>query len=319
MESLPGSGRYILPRSRDICMEPGPEPMQYADVQAHVEALLREKQPLRGRPAWTMLGDGVGGRRWRLRWGEDCWFLKTGEAEILAAEAEGLEALAAAGAMRVPAVLAVGTEQQAGYLLLEWLPLVRTSAAAGARLGEALARQHLQAGAAFGWPRHNFIGATPQFNTEGTDWVLFFRNQRLGFQLRLAAENGHRGALQEQGAALMAALPLFFPGYHPKPALLHGDLWGGNWGALADGGPVVFDPAVYRGDREADLAMTELFGGFDAEFYAAYRTHAPLDPGYRVRRELYNLYHVLNHLNLFGGAYLEQASRSMQRLLAEVR
>ena len=108
----------------------------------------------------------------------------------------------------------------------------------------------------------------------------------------------------------------FFPGYSPRPSLLHGDLWGGNF-AYADGEPVLFDPAVYFGDREADLAMTELFGGFPAAFYAAYREAWPLDPGYGVRKTLYNLYHVLNHYNLFGGSYADQAEAMATRLLAE--
>jgi fructosamine-3-kinase len=115
----------------------------------------------------------------------------------------------------------------------------------------------------------------------------------------------------------MARLPRLFDGYAPHPALLHGDLWGGNWGVLEDGGPTVFDPAVYWGDREAELAMTELFGGFGTEFHAAYRLHAPLDAGYAVRRSLYQLYHLLNHLNLFGEAYLGQAQDLVARLLAE--
>lgn len=292
--------------------------MQSSGWQARVEGLLEAAAPVSGRAQWHALGIGVGGARWCLRWGEDSWFVKSGEAEILAAEADGLEALAAAAVLRVPAVIACGTDGDTGYLVLEWLTLTRSSGAMAARLGEALARQHLQPAAMFGWPRHNFIGATPQFNTVSGDWAAFFREQRLNFQLRLAAENGYRGALQEAGAKLAAELPRFFSGYRAQPALLHGDLWGGNWGSLADGGPVVFDPAVYHGDREADLAMTELFGGFDAEFYAAYRLHAPLDAGYVQRRDLYNLYHVLNHLNLFGGAYLDQALRMMQGLLAEL-
>lgn len=292
--------------------------MQAPSMHAAVEETLRQVHPLRGHASWEALGSGVGGERWRLRWGEEQWFVKSGEAEVLAAEADGLAALAAAGAVRTPAVIAAGVEGDAGYLVLEWLGLARKTGPAGARLGEALARQHLQAGEAFGWRRHNFIGATSQFNTPNGDWITFFREQRLGFQLRLAAEDGHRGRLQELGARLSVELPRFFDGYSPRPALLHGDLWGGNWGALVDGGPVVFDPAVYRGDREADLAMSELFGGFGPEFYAAYLAHAPLDPGYRVRRDLYNLYHVLNHLNLFGGAYLDQSLGLMEWLFAEL-
>ncbi|HSN18920.1 MAG TPA: fructosamine kinase family protein [Gammaproteobacteria bacterium] len=270
-------------------------------------------------PVWHALGEGVGGRRWRLEQEHQIWFLKTGDAELLAAEADGLLGLAGAGALHVPHVEDHGAIEGEGFLLLEWLPLANAGSGSAARLGEALARQHLQHRAQFGWHRHNFIGATPQFNRESDDWVDFFRQQRLGFQLQLAAEDGHRGRLQELGAELMAALPRFFAGYKPHPALLHGDLWGGNWGVLQDGGPVVFDPAVYCGDRESDLAMTELFGGFPQEFYAAYRLHAPLDPGYPVRRDLYQLYHVLNHLNLFGEGYLGQALSLMQRLLSQLR
>lgn len=268
--------------------------------------------------SWQALGEGVGGERWRLRLADTDWFLKTGDDAILAAEADGLKAIGLAKALRVPRVHAVGRVEREGYLLMEWLPLGRSSTGAAARLGEALARQHLMRRPRFGWPRSNFIGATPQFNREGDDWLGFFREQRLGFQLRLAAEDGHR-RLQDSAATLVAGLPKLFAGYTPHPALLHGDLWSGNWGVLAEGGPVVFDPAVYCGDRESDIAMTELFGGFPAEFYAAYRMHAPLDPGYAVRRDLYQLYHVLNHFNLFGEGYLGQAQGLIDRLNAELR
>lgn len=104
----------------------------------------------------------------------------------------------------------------------------------------------------------------------------------------------------------------------PIASLLHGDLWSGNYAFDDDGQPVVFDPAVYYGDRETDLAMTELFGGFSADFYAAYQSAWPLDSGYRVRKQLYNLYHILNHLNLFGGHYLHRAEATMEGLLAEI-
>jgi fructosamine-3-kinase len=271
-----------------------------------------------GAPLWRGLGSGVGGDRWCATAGGENLFLKCGDAQILAAEADGLKALAAAREVRVPVVHDSGTVEREGYLLMEWLPLVDNPAGAAARLGEALARLHLVRRPRFGWPRSNFIGATPQFNREGEDWIAFFREQRLGFQLRLAGEDGHRGAFQEAGAELMAGMHKLFAGYTPQPSLLHGDLWSGNWGALVEEGPVVFDPAVYCGDRETDIAMSELFGGFPPEFYAAYRHHAPLDPGYTLRRDLYQLYHVLNHLNLFGEGYLAQAQRLMDRLNAEL-
>jgi fructosamine-3-kinase len=141
----------------------------------------------------------------------------------------------------------------------------------------------------------------------------------LGFQLRLAAQHGYGGALARDGEALLDRVAAFFDGYQPVPSLLHGDLWGGNHGYLEDGAPVIFDPAAYFGDRECDLAMSELFGGFAADFYAAYRAAWPLDAGYAVRKSLYNLYHVLNHANLFGGGYVAQATRMTAQLLAQIR
>ncbi len=167
----------------------------------------------------------------------------------------------------------------------------------------------------FGFPCDNFIGTTPQPNAWTDDWITFWRDQRLGFQLQLAAKNGHGGQLQRLGEKLLDVLPAFFDGYTPQPSLLHGDLWGGNHAYLTDGTPTIFDPAAYYGDRECDLAMTELFGGYPADFYAAYRAAWPLDAGYAGRRDLYNLYHILNHANLFGGGYVRQAEQMMRVLL----
>jgi fructosamine-3-kinase len=217
----------------------------------------------------------------------------------------------------VPQVICHGIAAEQAYLVLEYLPLRPHGDAA--QLGRQLAQQHRVGAARFGGARDNWIGATPQPNAWMDDWVEFWRARRLGFQLKLAAQNGHGGALQRDGEALMARLDGFFTGYRPAPSLLHGDLWGGNHGFLADGSPVIFDPAVYFGDRECDLAMSELFGGFAPPFYAAYREAWPLDAGYAVRRTLYNLYHILNHANLFGGGYAAQAQRMLAQLLAEIR
>jgi protein-ribulosamine 3-kinase len=167
----------------------------------------------------------------------------------------------------------------------------------------------------FGFAQDNFIGTTPQPNGWKESWINFWREHRLGFQLRLAAQNGYGGQLQRLGEKLKDALPAFFQDYTPQPSLLHGDLWSGNHAFLADGTPTIFDPATYYGDRECDLAMTELFGGYSADFYAAYRAAYPLDAGYATRCELYNLYHILNHANLFGGGYARQAEQMMQKLL----
>ena len=254
---------------------------------------------------------------WRLETSSGAVFLKTGPAsayDMFSAEAEGLQALVAPGVIRVPEVIACGAQDDTAFVALEWLDLGRPTRDTEARLGEQLASLHRSAAERFGWHRGNTIGLTPQHNQWSDDWVGFFRDHRLGFQLRLAADNGFRGQLQEQGSRLMKRLPVFFESYSPEPSLLHGDLWGGNW-ASCDGEPVIFDPAVYYGDRETDLAMTRLFGGFGRAFYDAYESAWPLRSGHRERCDLYQLYHVLNHLNLFGSGYLGRAQDLIRRLL----
>ncbi len=255
--------------------------------------------------------------RWQSRSGP--LFVKIASREQLAmfeAEADGLQELTRAKAIRVPRVLAVGLADASAFLALEWIDLGGSVASASARFGEQLARQHRTFGEQFGWHRDNTIGSTPQINTCSASWPAFFREHRLRYQLALAARNGYRGRLQEQGARLLEHLPELFAGHDPEPSLLHGDLWGGNFGVDSAGAPVIFDPAVYYGDREADLAMTRLFGGFSSSFYAAYESAWPLPPAARMRMDLYNLYHVLNHLNLFGSGYQAQAESMIARLLA---
>ncbi len=248
------------------------------------------------------------------------YFVKLNDATrsaMFEAEAAGLAEIIHSDTVRAPKPVCAGRGGGKAWLVLEYLDLGgRGGEPSDALLGTGLAALHRTTRPRFGWARDNTIGSTAQINTEGPDWPTFYREHRLRFQLELAAENGYRGRLQTLGERLGAMVPAFFRSYRPAPSLLHGDLWGGNRGVLADGTPVIFDPAVYYGDREADLAMTELFGGFGRDFYASYRESWPLDDGYRIRKDLYNLYHVLNHLNLFGG-YLGQVERLMERLLAE--
>jgi fructosamine-3-kinase len=246
-------------------------------------------------------------------------FVKIAPADQLTmfvAEAEGLEALANANGVRVPRVLCFGTADECAFLALEWIDLAGSVSAASKQLGQQLARQHRATATQFGWHRDNTIGSTPQINTRAPSWPEFFRERRLRYQLDLAARHGYRGRLQEQGAELLECLDEFFVEHQPQPSLLHGDLWGGNFGVDTSGTPVIFDPAVYYGDREADLAMTRLFGGFSASFYSAYEAAWPPSPGARERTNLYNLYHVLNHLNLFGDGYRAQAESMLAGLLA---
>lgn len=250
------------------------------------------------------------------------YFVKLNTAVLLSmfdAEAEGLHELARTELIRVPEPICWGTQSDSAYLVLEYLDLGRGRDTSFQDLGRRLAQLHRVQGSHYGWHRHNTIGSTPQINTRTENWLEFWQQHRLGYQLSLAARKGHRGKLQRQGDRLLAELPQWLRGYQPVPSLLHGDLWGGNFAVDAQGTPVIFDPAVYYGDREADLAMTELFGGFSSGFYQAYAAHWPLDSGYEVRKVLYNLYHVLNHLNLFGGGYLGQAERMIEVLLSEIR
>jgi protein-ribulosamine 3-kinase len=267
----------------------------------------------------TVFGGDIS-QAFKLNDGTRSVFVKVQPASQLAlfeAEAAGLGELAAANGVRVPQVVCHGVAAGQAYLVLEYLPLKPHGDAT--QLGRRLVQQHRASAPQFGGSRDNWIGATPQPNAWRNDWVDFWREQRLGFQLQLAAKNGYGGALQRDGETLMARLEALFDGYRPAPSLLHGDLWGGNHGFLADGTPVVFDPAVYFGDRECDLAMSELFGGFAPDFHAAYREAWPLDSGYAVRKTLYNLYHILNHANLFGGGYAAQAGRMTAQLLAQIR
>ncbi len=249
------------------------------------------------------------------------YFVKLNRAALagmFAAEFEGLQALGAGDGLRVPRPLLHGVEGGEAFLVMEYLDLAGApDGRAWQSAGAALARQHRCTAGAFGWTADNSLGSTGQPNTWHADWVEFWRVHRLGHQLGLAAGNGHARALA-RGEVLVERLEALFAGYRPVPALLHGDLWRGNIAFDGRGEPAVFDPAVYFGDRETDLAMTHLFGGFDAGFHAAYAAHWPLDPGYPVRRTLYNLYHVLNHLNLFGGGYLAQARSMVETLLAEL-
>jgi protein-ribulosamine 3-kinase len=231
-------------------------------------------------------------------------FLKEGaltRADAFDAEAEGLAALRPH--IRVPQVLDRGIKGGKAYIRLEFLHLEKSGN--WRDLGRMLAKLHRQTGPRFGWSRDNYIGLSPQQNGWCDDWLEFWRTQRMQPQLELARKNGF--AVDPPDLNLLKT-------HRPQPSLLHGDLWSGNAGFTADG-PVIYDPAVYYGDRETDLAMTELFGGFPREFYRAYNEAFLLEPGYEKRKHLYNLYHLLNHLNIFGGGYLAQVNATL-RLLA---
>ncbi|MGG7054427.1 fructosamine kinase family protein [Nitrosomonas sp. ANs5] len=266
------------------------------------------------------VGGGCINRAYRIQGVNQQFFVKLNQAHYLPmfeAEAAGLEEIRNAAALRAPQPLCSGCGEGHAWLVLEFLDL--RGQGDDTALGTGLARMHRHTSDKYGWVRDNTIGSSPQINRPASDWIAFWRQQRLAYQLNLAQENGYGGRLQLLGEQLIDGCPHFFTGPGPRPSLLHGDLWSGNYAFDASRQPVIFDPAVYYGDREADLAMTELFGGFPSDFYAAYRESWPLEAGYHTRKQLYNLYHILNHLNLFGGHYLRQAETMMARLLAEIR
>lgn len=267
-------------------------------------------------------GGGCINSTYTINDGERAFFIKLNSVDLsdmFEAEAAGLNEIAASNSIRVPTVICIGASGHQAFLVLEQLELVSGNLQSHDQLGQMLAQMHYCYGEQFGWYRDNTIGSTPQHNDQSDDWASFWRNKRLEFQLTLAARNGYDGRLQQLGEQLLPEIDCFFSNYQPEMSLLHGDLWSGNYAFVNDGCPVIFDPAVYYGDRETDLAMTELFGGFNSRFYQAYEEAYPLDVGYTQRKVLYNLYHVLNHLNLFGGGYLSQAESMMKRLLAELR
>ena len=292
--------------------------MDWRAVEAAISSATGE--PFMARSA-RGLGGGCINEAYCLADGHRQYFVKLNRAgleDMFAAEAAGLAAIRDTGAILCPAPLGHGRDGDRSWLVLDYLELASPRGDDSALLGERLAALHRHTGDTFGFHRDNYIGATPQPNRPIADWVRFWRERRLGVQLDLATGNGAPGRLLDRGRRLLQDLPAFFAGYQPVPSLLHGDLWGGNRGCTAAGEPVIFDPAAYYGDREADLAMTELFGGFDERFYQSYRQSWPLDPGYETRKVLYNLYHILNHDNLFGGGYAAQAQGMVDRLLAEL-
>ena len=278
--------------------------------------------------AWCLTVEGVAGGR---------LFAKTNRASalpLLQAEADGLAALArvAAGTgLTVPMPLAIGLAGDRAVLVLPWLSFGPGGGASWRRLGAGLAHLHRRsldlictAGdrpGQFGWPSDNWIGSAPQANGRNGSWGLFFRDRRLAPQASLLAGRGQPLAGLEE---LLERVPGWLADHGPEPCLVHGDLWSGNAGALgsgpgtaeAGGGGAIFDPAVHRADREVDLAMARMFGGFPPDFFAGYEETWPLPANHRRRVDLYNLYHLLNHANLFGGCYGAQAGRLIKALLA---
>ncbi|NJK51468.1 fructosamine kinase family protein [Candidatus Gracilibacteria bacterium] len=245
------------------------------------------------------------------------YFVKINQAsqvDMFEAEAFGLKQMLATRTIRVPEPICWGIADHSSYLVMEWLEFGRATTQAWEEMGRKLAAMHQAGGSSqFGWERNNTIGSTPQINTWTENWGDFFAEHRIGYQLQLAKRRG--GSFPDY-PQVVEVVKDFLADRMPEPSLVHGDLWSGNAAVLETGEPVILDPATYYGDREVDIAMTELFGGFPAAFYRGYNQVFPLDEGYERRKTLYNLYHILNHFNLFGGGYGSQANRMLGQILA---
>lgn len=256
-------------------------------------------------------------RAYRIASCDRAFFLKVNraaQAAMFEAEALGLKEMAESRTIRVPRPVCWGTAEDMAYIVMEWLDLGSRSPEAWYRMGQDLAAMHrVTSDRGFGWRQNNTIGDTPQPNPWTADWLTFYTEHRLRFQFSLAQR---RGGNFPRAEALLATLPELLADHAPTPSLVHGDLWSGNAAVTRDGVPVILDPATYYGDREVDIAMSELFGRFPQPFYEGYTAAYPLSPGYEQRKTLYNLYHIVNHFNLFGGGYGSQANSMIDRLLA---
>jgi fructosamine-3-kinase len=262
------------------------------------------------------VGGGSINQAYALSEGDRAYFVKLNQASqvgMFEAEALGLRQIFDSKTIRVPEPICWGTVGNSAYIVLEWLDLGYGDHQAWEEMGHNLAAMHrVTSRKGYGWEQNNTIGSTPQINTWTTDWVKFFTEHRLGYQFRLASRRG--GHFPQQGR-LLEAVPDILEGHHVQPSLVHGDLWTGNAAVTKLGEPVIVDPATYFGDREVDIAMSQLFGSFPPNFYSAYNEAFPLEEGHGRRKTLYNLYHIINHFNLFGGSYEYQANQMIASLL----
>ena len=215
---------------------------------------------------------------------------------------------------RIPKPLAVQSVSRPTFILLEYIESSSEDENFAEKLALSLAELHRMSQEHYGLDHDNYIGSTPQKNALEKDGIVFFRDQRIDFQRQLARRSGLLPVtIDKEIDSLCDELGKFLNISGEKPALLHGDLWSGNYFPDSEGKPCVFDPAVYYGLREADLAMTELFGRLPQKFYDVYQEVFPMNSGYEERKDLFNLYHVLNHLNIFGSSYLSSVQQIVKR------
>lgn len=290
---------------------------EYSSIAEAISQVTKEKFQTENS---TSLAGGCINRSHRII-GKDCreFFCKENSLDFLPffeAEAQALRQISQTDTIRVPQVIAVGHTGTDSFLVLEYIKEGSSSSKGQQLMGQQLACLHKIKQSYFGWVQDNCIGATPQPNPKSENWIEFYRQHRLQHQLHLAAQRGRSFEKIEQ---LLLNLEFFFQDYSPQASLLHGDLWGGNASHDSSGNPFIFDPATYYGDREADLAFTYMFGGFSSSFYEGYEKEFPIHSGFQYRKILYNLYHELNHFNLFGGGYASSAQSSINKLVSLLR
>jgi fructosamine-3-kinase len=284
----------------------------WTEIAHRIEKITEKKFSVN---SYSSVSGGCINQGYALKGDTGTYFVKLNSASqvgMFEAEALGLQQMLETATIRVPTPVCWGIAENSAYIVLEWLELGRGNTQSWYELGRKVAIMHSHKGDRFGWQQNNTIGSTPQINTWTTDWAEFYAQHRLGYQFQLAQARGGHFPQQQK---LLAAIPEILT-HQPQPSLVHGDLWGGNAACTLNGEPVIFDPAVYFGDREVDMAMTQLFGGFPDAFYRGYNEVFPLDSGYEKRKPLYNLYHILNHFNLFGGSYESQANRMISQILS---
>ncbi|YAI82613.1 MAG: fructosamine kinase family protein [cyanobacterium endosymbiont of Rhopalodia sterrenbergii] len=244
------------------------------------------------------------------------YFVKINQAyhvNMFAAEALGLKQISDTKTIRVPKPICWGMAEKTSYIVLEWIEFSRGTNQSWEEMGRKLGTMHHHQGAKqFGWEQNNTIGSIPQINIWTDSWADFFSEYRIGYQLKWARQRGENFPECTQVVEMVRKL---LAQRQPQPSLVHGDLWSGNVAVTQKGEPVILDPATYYGDHEVDIAMTELFGGFSDEFYRGYNKVFPLEKGYQKRKTIYNLYHILNHFNLFGSGYAAQVNRMIQRII----
>ncbi|MBK1988005.1 fructosamine kinase family protein [Sphaerospermopsis aphanizomenoides BCCUSP55] len=288
----------------------------WQEIDNHISQVTNQKFKT---SQYSSVSGGCINQGYAISNGKSTYFVKLNQAsqgEMFAAEMLGLQQMYNTKTIRVPQPLCWGTTGNSSYIVLEWLEMTDGNSNSWQKMGRNLAAMHKTiSNQGFGWNMNNTIGSIPQINTWKSDWIEFYTQHRLGYQFQLAKRRGGSFPLENK---LLTAIPELLADHQVQPSLVHGDLWGGNAGFTIDGEPVIFDPATYFGDREVDIAMTELFGGFPVAFYQGYEEEFPLEHGYEQRKTLYNLYHILNHFNLFGGSYASQANGMIERILKNV-